>query len=111
MVSDNLLYAKTVKLIRSRASLNEDSLAGLEELLMDSAKAQQVIDLSKSSMGMDISEIDLINIMSFADRVVSLSEYRLNLHEYLKARMGSVAPNLSVLVGEQVRERKRESER
>ncbi len=41
-VSDNLLYAKTVKLIRSRANLNAEMLPALEELLMDSSKAQMV---------------------------------------------------------------------
>lgn len=52
---------------------------------------------------MDISDIDLINIERFTTRVIALSEYRLTLHTYLKERMGSVAPNLSALIGEQVR--------
>ena len=51
---------------------------------------------------MDISDIDLINIERFTTRVIALSEYRLTLHTYLKERMGSVAPNLSALIGEQV---------
>ena len=52
---------------------------------------------------MDISDIDLINIERFTTRVIALSEYRQTLHTYLKERMGSVAPNLSALIGEQVR--------
>ena len=51
---------------------------------------------------MDISPIDLINIERFADRVVSLAEYRKELSEYLSTRMSHVAPNLTTLIGEQV---------
>jgi nucleolar protein 56 len=43
---------------------------------MDSIKARAVIDASKSSMGMDISPLDLMNIELFADRVIALAEYR-----------------------------------
>lgn len=53
--------------------------------------------------GMDISPIDLINIESFSSRVVSLSQYRQELQEYLRSKMGQVAPNLAALIGEVVR--------
>lgn len=51
---------------------------------------------------MDISVIDLINIETFATKVISLVEYRKSLSEYLKSKMAAVAPNLSTLIGEQV---------
>ena len=51
-------------------------------------------------MGQDISPIDLINIETFAKRVISLSEYRHELHSYLLQRMHIIAPNLSALIGE-----------
>lgn len=53
-------------------------------------------------MGTDISDIDMINIEAFADRVVALGDYRKSLHEYLIAKMNSCAPNLSALIGELV---------
>merc|ERR1719329_725090 len=43
-----------------------------------------------------------MNITNFAKRVVSLDEYRRNLHQYLQSKMDACAPNLSALVGEQV---------
>lgn len=55
-----------------------------------------------SLAGMDISPIDLINIERFATRVVGLAEYRKQLSEYLSTKMDNVAPNLTVLIGEQV---------
>ena len=56
----------------------------------------------KHSMGMDISEIDLINIRAFAERVIKLSEYRKSLQDYLHSKMGVVAPNLQALIGDSV---------
>ena len=52
--------------------------------------------------GTDISEVDLVNIEHFAERVISLAEYRKRLHEYLNNKMHHVAPNLSALIGEVV---------
>lgn len=51
---------------------------------------------------MDISPIDLMNIETFARRVVSLSDYRKQLTEYLHSKMVGVAPNLAQLLGDQV---------
>ena len=53
--------------------------------------------------GMDISPLDLINIETFATRVIALAEYRQKLAQYLISRMHAVAPNLAALIGEQVR--------
>ena len=54
---------------------------------------------------MDISPMDLINIQRFAARVVDLSQYRRKLSDYLSSKMLHVAPNLTSLIGEQVRQR------
>lgn len=40
---------------------------------MNSAQAQQVLEAAKHSMGMEVSEIDFLNIDSFATRVISLA--------------------------------------
>merc|ERR1712168_1088931 len=60
------------------------------------------IDASKSSMGMDISPIDLLNIDTFASRVIGLTDYRKELSAYLQSKMGQVAPNLATLIGDVV---------
>ena len=54
--------------------------------------------------GMDIALVDLINIERFSLRVMELSEYRRKLSDYLCSKMESVAPNLTTLIGEQVRD-------
>ncbi|XP_048956722.1 nucleolar protein 56 isoform X2 [Canis lupus dingo] len=102
IINDNATYCRLAQFIGNRRELNEEKLEKLEELTMDGAKAKAILDASRSSMGMDISAIDLINIESFSSRVVSLSEYRQSLHTYLRSKMSQVAPSLSALIGEAV---------
>jgi len=102
VVSDQYSYCRCAKFIRDRKTLSEEQLPELAEILMDEAKAQEILEVSRSSMGMDINPIDLINIERFADRVLALLEYRKELQEYLKDRMHSCAPSLASLIGEQV---------
>ncbi|KAJ3208970.1 snoRNP complex protein nop56 [Entophlyctis luteolus] len=103
VVNDNLLYARCCKFIRNKADLTPASLPQLEAILnQDELQAQRVLAAAQSSMGIDISEVDHTNIESFADRVISLTEYRARLHAYLVSKMSLVAPNLSALIGEMV---------
>ncbi|XP_028303600.1 nucleolar protein 56 isoform X1 [Gouania willdenowi] len=102
IVSENSMYCRLAQLIGNRKELSEESLESLEEVVMDGAKAQAILEASRSSMGMDISPIDLINIERFSNRVVSLAAYRLELQEYLRSKMSQVAPNLAALIGDVV---------
>ncbi|XP_054640561.1 nucleolar protein 56 [Dunckerocampus dactyliophorus] len=102
IVPDNSMYCRLAQLIGNRKELTDESVETLEEVVMDNAKAQAILEASRSSMGMDISPIDLINIERFSNRVVSLAAYRLELQEYLRSKMGQVAPNLAALIGDVV---------
>lgn len=102
IVPDNYTFAKCVKVIKNRKELDDKAILKLEEVVMDSAKAKAIVDASKSSMGMDISVMDLFNIDLFANRVVALAEYRKELMTYLQDKMGNVAPNLATLIGDTV---------
>lgn len=103
IVPDNALYAKTVKFIGDKTTLSEDKLPELTEILGDNdILARNVLDASRASMGMDISPVDLINIMHFSQRVIELFEYRSSLQNYLAEKMSLVAPNLGALIGDTV---------
>ena len=102
IVTDNYMYCKLVKAVGNRKEMKADIEEILEDITMDSAIAKTIVTASKQSMGMDVSPIDLINIQSFCQRVLSLTEYRKGLVEYLHKRMHSVAPNLSTLIGDVV---------
>lgn len=53
-------------------------------------------------MGTEISDLDVINIQALAEQVLSMTEYRIQLFDYLKNRMNAIAPNLTILLGELV---------
>merc|ERR1719145_535609 len=62
--------------------------------------AEEILKAMKMSMGQDIVEMDMANIDHFAHEVVKLAAMRQSLHDYLKAKMDFVAPNLCALIGE-----------
>ncbi|KAJ6694220.1 hypothetical protein OIU85_004956 [Salix viminalis] len=98
IVQDNILYAKSVKLMSSR-----DNAAKLDfsEILPEEVEAE-LKEAAVISMGSDVSDVDLMNIKELCDQVLSLAEYRAQLYDYLKNRMNTIAPNLTALVGELV---------
>lgn len=102
IVPDSYTYAKLAKVIGDRKEfyLLEDAAEQIEDIVQDSAKTQAILSASKSSMGMDISKIDLINIEMFTSKLLSLADYRKQLMDYLVSRMHNIAPNLSSLIGE-----------
>ncbi|CAI5738717.1 unnamed protein product [Hyaloperonospora brassicae] len=102
IVNDNYVYARCASFIKNRNTLSEDSLEELARIVLDEDKAQQILHAARSSMGMDMSEIDMINVDNFTTRLIKLAEYRRQLHEYLVSKMASVAPNLASLIGESV---------
>ncbi|KAG9244326.1 pre-rRNA processing nucleolar protein-like protein Sik1 [Calycina marina] len=103
MVSDNNTYAKLALKIGNKKTLTDESLHDIAAIVNDDADvAQSIIDAAKVSMGQDISEQDMENVSSFANRVVKLAEYRKSLFQYLVNKMAIVAPNLAALIGEVV---------
>lgn len=102
IVRDNLMFAKLVKLIKDKSSVNSESEHAITEVTGDEALSQEIVSAAKSSMGLDLAEFDMINIEAFSDKVISLGEYRKQLFVYLQDKMHTVAPNLTVLLGEQV---------
>ncbi|CAA3031910.1 probable nucleolar 5-2 [Olea europaea subsp. europaea] len=96
IVQDNILYAKTVKLMGNRTNAaKHDFLEILPEEVETELKEASMI-----SMGTEVSDLDLENIKDLCNQVLSLAEYRSQLYDYLKSRMNTIAPNLTALVGE-----------
>ncbi|CAI5976917.1 unnamed protein product [Closterium sp. NIES-65] len=98
IVSDNLQYARAVKLMAHRVNAADLDFSGILEEDVESAMK----DAAVISMGTEVSEHDMTNIIALCDQVIALSEYRAQLFDYLRSRMLAIAPNLTVLVGELV---------
>lgn len=103
VVKDNYTYARVVKVIGDRKEIDEEgeTLTELQAILEENPEqVQQILNVAKTSMGMDISSTDLLNILSFANKVINLCEYRQQLADYMDSKMHTIAPNLSALIGE-----------
>lgn len=75
-----LLFRSIALLVKDKSTCTVDKLPELTEIIGDEAKAKEVIEAAAHSMGQDISPIDLVNIETFAKRVIGLAEYRQKLH-------------------------------
>ncbi|KAJ9682235.1 hypothetical protein PVL29_018221 [Vitis rotundifolia] len=98
IVQDNILYAKAVKLMGNRTNAAK---LDFSEILPEEVETE-LKEAAMISMGTEVSDLDLMNIKELCDQVLSLSEYRAQLYDYLKSRMNTIAPNLTALVGELV---------
>lgn len=98
LLVDNLAYAKTVKLMgfRTNAAATDFSAILPEDLEVEIKQAAEI------SMGTEISDEDIENITYLCEQIISITEYRAQLFDYLKNRMAAIAPNLTCLVGELV---------
>lgn len=103
ILNDNLHYAKVVKLVGFRSEFRQVQLEELAECIDDDeAIAKSLIETAEISMGTEVDKEDMEHIITLADQVVDLSEFRSTLAEYLRSRMQAIAPNLTSLVGELV---------
>jgi len=99
IVNDNAQYSKVVLACGFRNKFKETDLS---QVLEDENIESALKEAAEISMGTEISDLDIINIQSLAEQVLSMTEYRIQLFEYLKNRMNAIAPNLTILVGELV---------
>ena len=102
-VSENYKYAQLALLIKDKSKLTEASLPQILEIVGDDeGLANSIVESAKMSMGQDISEMDMENVVTFAEKVTKLADFRRELHAYLVEKMNIVAPNLATLIGEMV---------
>lgn len=76
---------------QDKSQLTEEKLPGLTEILGEEELAQRILRAAKSSMGMDTSDQDMLNIIIFTERMISLALYRKQLFAYLEDKMATVA--------------------
>ncbi|KAI3341463.1 Nop domain-containing protein [Ustulina deusta] len=98
ILNDNLAYARVIM----HMGMREDAAnTDLSEILPEDLETR-VKAAAEVSMGTEIGEIDLENIKLLAEQVVSFTEYRQQLSQYLTSRMKALAPNTTEILGELV---------
>ncbi|XP_028835769.1 nucleolar protein 58 [Denticeps clupeoides] len=98
IITDNLAYCKSVRKIGDRTNV---ATTDLSDILPEEIEAEVKL-AAEISMGTEVSEEDIGNIMHLCDQVIEITDYRAQLYDYLKNRMMAIAPNLTVMVGELV---------
>jgi len=98
VVEGNVAYSKAILKMGMRKNCSQTDFSDiLDEDISDTLRK-----VAEVSMGTEISEEDITNIKCLCEQIVSMTEYRGQLFEYLKKRMAAIAPNLTVMVGEMV---------
>uniref|UniRef100_A0A069DUQ8 Putative ribosome bioproteinsis protein n=1 Tax=Panstrongylus megistus TaxID=65343 RepID=A0A069DUQ8_9HEMI len=98
ILTDNVVFVKVIKLIGTRENTASTDLS---DILPEDVE-EKVKEAAELSMGTEISEDDILNIQKLCDQVLEISNYRGQLYEYLKSRMMTIAPNVTILLGELV---------
>ena len=91
IINDNLWFAKCVLRMGLRSNCKN---CDFSDILGDETLEETLKKTIETSMGTEISEPDLISVKSLCEQVVSLSEYRLQLYEYLKTAWRLLPPIL-----------------
>lgn len=100
IVNDNKLYCKVVMLVAHKDKFDWAlrmqeliDLIGSEDLALSVKKA------ANQSIGHELAEPCMQNILNFATQVVKLEEMRDHLNKHLESKLAVTAPNLSTVAG------------
>lgn len=78
IVKDNYMYARVIKAIQSRKSLeNDDCVETIKSIVLDEDMAKDIVNAGRASMGQELNEMDLVSVNLFADKYVIWIEYNL----------------------------------
>ncbi|KFA60875.1 hypothetical protein S40285_04843 [Stachybotrys chlorohalonatus IBT 40285] len=95
ILNDNMAYARVIKATGKRTAMADTDLSDI----LSSEMEEAIKAAADISMGTDITDEDLDNVMLMADQVINGIEYRAEITSYLESRMRAIAPNLTALVG------------
>ncbi|KAI0422510.1 Nop domain-containing protein [Xylaria grammica] len=98
ILNDNLAYARVITHMGIRENAANTDLS---EILPEDLEAR-VKAAAEVSMGTEVDDMDLENIKLLAEQVISFTEYRQQLSQYLTSRMKALAPNTTEILGELV---------
>jgi len=96
IVKDHEAFARIVHELGHRDAISEESLV---KLGFSEQKAESIGKAARTSIGADLSEIDVGAIRTLAGIIVTLYQLRRDLAEYIENVMKEVAPNITALVG------------
>jgi len=94
MSEENVILAEMISKLGDRNKFTNENLNSNFDL--GESRVRNLSMLASESMG---AKIDIPIIKSFADQVISLDNYRIQLETYLEELLEKTAPNLNAIVG------------
>jgi nucleolar protein 56 len=100
LVNDVELYAKIVSLYEKREAITSDKL--IADLHVKEEYAKEIEIQAKSSMGGDLTELQLDAIRLFSNKILDLIKFRDNLDKSVNNLLQELTPNLHKILGSQL---------
>jgi RNA processing factor Prp31 len=94
IVTEPLLYTKIVRILGKRHNSKSVDLSNL----LPKSSILEIKRSASESMGLDLSQEDIINIDLFCRQVIALSEHRDWLQQYIRNRITMISLNLIIMV-------------
>ena len=89
-------YARLVFKLGNKGNFTDERL---EKEDVPKSKAEKITKSAETSMGADLSEIDITQIQTLCKNVLELYQLRQSLENYLDTTMEDVTPNIKALAG------------
>jgi len=96
LIPDHRHYMAIVAKYGRKSSFDYD---GINAIIQNEAKAKAIVDASQISMGADISDSDMMQIINLAASNLKTYQLRDDIEKYIDETMKEVAPNLRELAG------------
>ena len=94
LLEENITVAKLISVLGTRENYTYENIE--RDFNFKDSRIEMLQKLASESMGADI---DLSIVQKYANEILSLDLFRVELEEHLDTVMGQVAPNLFALVG------------
>ena len=98
-VKDNETYLLLVKGLKSRENF---TMAGVEKQLKDKEFSEKIAEKASSSMGSDIDEKSLNEIVRLAESALAIKKQRGKIAAFIEKEMKALMPNFTALCGETI---------
>ncbi|SOV15543.1 box C/D snoRNP rRNA 2'-O-methylation factor, putative [Plasmodium gaboni] len=100
IVTDVCMYCKLVNLIQIKEKFDFDEYEDkINDITQNEDLTKNICKVANLSIGQELTEEDLANILNFSNEVINLSNTRNILWNYLDNKLNIVSPNLKELLG------------
>ncbi|MCS7095306.1 MAG: hypothetical protein NZ988_05840 [Thaumarchaeota archaeon] len=98
IVGDPERYVRVVLALGPRSNVSREAASDV----LDRKEVERLVEASRRSLGIEVSDVDMAEILELAKTTYYLIEYRDRLQNYVRQLMAVEAPNVSAIAGPMV---------